>query len=462
MSEVKIKSAPPEDLAHVKMSKEEAALRDSLEPLERKITEDRRLLRWLDAELESHIADKEKYTLLDQIGDRLESLNKLGGGQLLWGDECSDEEATRNFERIQNLVGHYDELLAKKQKKRDDLAKSLHSRKIEVSLVHDDILLQQLLEEEERTDFIIDRQVRILPYRKLDMPWYVQGKDEKRYRKIVRIALAIAVLLGVLIPLISIEPPGKDEVVELPERLAKLLMERRKPTPKPKVESAPSPKKDAAEEKPEPTREKKKAARKKAETSGLMAFKDNFSDLIDNTADAKMGAQARVTNIGRKATKARRSIVVSQVATTSGGIASSALSRDVGTAGEDLAGIEFSRIESSIGSDFKSLDQPMAAGVTAGRSDEEIQIIFDRYKAALYRVYNRELRANPTLRGRMVLRITIEEDGRVSRCSIESSDLESPSLEGKIVARVKSFNFGVKEGAGALTILYPIDFLPAS
>jgi hypothetical protein len=45
---------------------------------------------------------------------------------------------------------------------------------------------------------------------------------------------------------------------------------------------------------------------------------------------------------------------------------------------------------------------------------------------------------------------------------MESSDMDSPGLEQKIVARVLKFNFGPKEGVAAVTILYPIDFLPAS
>ena len=42
----------------------------------------------------------------------------------------------------------------------------------------------------------------------------------------------------------------------------------------------------------------------------------------------------------------------------------------------------------------------------AGRTDEEIQIVFDRYKAALYRLYNRELRKDPTLRGQIDAQLT--------------------------------------------------------
>jgi len=44
---------------------------------------------------------------------------------------------------------------------------------------------------------------------------------------------------------------------------------------------------------------------------------------------------------------------------------------------------------------------------------------------------------------------------------VESTDLASPELVAKIVERIKRFNFGPKEDVPKLTILYPIDFLPA-
>ena len=97
----------------------------------------------------------------------------------------------------------------------------------------------------------------------------------------------------------------------------------------------------------------------------------------------------------------------------------------------------------------------------AGRTDEEIQIVFDRYKAALYRLYNRELRKDPTLRGQMVLRLTIEPDGSVSLCGLQSSDMKAPDLAQRVVDSVTGFQFGAKE-VPAVTILYPIDFLPTA
>src|SRR5262249_14949612 len=107
-------------------------------------------------------------------------------------------------------------------------------------------------------------------------------------------------------------------------------------------------------------------------------------------------------------------------------------------------------------------DRPKAhSGPGAARTDEEIQIVFDRYKASFYRLYNRGLRNNPALKGQMVLRLTIEPDGSVSMCVLQSTDMDAPDLAAQVVGRVRTINFGAKE-VPAVTIVYPIDFLPAA
>jgi hypothetical protein len=108
-------------------------------------------------------------------------------------------------------------------------------------------------------------------------------------------------------------------------------------------------------------------------------------------------------------------------------------------------------------------DRPKArGGLGPSRTGEEIQIVFDRYKASFYRLYNRELRNNPALQGKMVLRLTIEPDGSVSMCALQSTDMNAPDLATQVVNRVRTINFGAKEGVQAVTIVYPIDFLPAA
>src|SRR5205085_11927449 len=127
-----------------------------------------------------------------------------------------------------------------------------------------------------------------------------------------------------------------------------------------------------------------------------------------------------------------------------------------------IPGVPVARAVSSI-APIAGGDRPKARGGPGpARTDEEIQIVFDRYKASFYRLYNRELRNNPALKGQMVLRLTIEPDGSVSMCSLQSSGIDAPDLAAQVMSRVRSMNFGAKEGAVAVTIVYPIDFLPAS
>jgi len=199
---------------------------------------------------------------------------------------------------------------------------------------------------------------------------------------------------------------------------------------------------------------------------------------MEDTTPAKLGAQARISNSGKAAAgsggggayapgeASTRSMITSQATGGSGGINTAGLSRmgaGSGGGGQSItgAGVRFARVESSTGTGMAD-DRPLSKGAGPSRTDEEIQIVFDRYKAALYRIYNRELRNDPTLRGKMVLRITIEPDGRVSACAVKSTDMASPALSKDIVERVLNFNFGTKVGVPSLTILYPIDFLPAS
>ncbi len=48
----------------------------------------------------------------------------------------------------------------------------------------------------------------------------------------------------------------------------------------------------------------------------------------------------------------------------------------------------------------------------------------------------------------MVLRITIEPNGVVSACKVESCNMNAPGFNAQIVGRVSRFNFG-PEGGGA-------------
>ena len=213
--------------------------------------------------------------------------------------------------------------------------------------------------------------------------------------------------------------------------------------------------------------------------AGILALKEKFVSLAQDTVVVPLGADARhvaADDVGRPSS---RSMLTSNAPGSSGGINLASLSRSVGGGGgggggggngvgadggggSGIGGVGVGRAVSPI-TPITGADRPKArSGLGASRTDEEIQIVFDRYKASFYRLYNRELRNNPALKGQMVLRLTIEPDGSVSMCALVSTDMDAPDLATQVVGRVRTINFGAKEGVQAVTIVYPIDFLPAA
>jgi hypothetical protein len=214
--------------------------------------------------------------------------------------------------------------------------------------------------------------------------------------------------------------------------------------------------------------------------AGILAFKEKLASLAQDKIAPRLGADARygaADDVGRPSSL---SILATNTLGSSGGIDLGSLNRSVGGGGGrggggggggggtgsggagGGAGLSVARATSSITS-IGGGDRPKAhGGPGSSRTDEEIQIVFDRYKASFYRLYNRELRHNPALQGKMVLRLTIEPDGSVSMCMLQSTDMDAPDLATQVVSRVRTINFGAKEGVQAVTIVYPIDFLPAA
>jgi TonB family protein len=97
----------------------------------------------------------------------------------------------------------------------------------------------------------------------------------------------------------------------------------------------------------------------------------------------------------------------------------------------------------------------------ASRAREEVEIVFDRNKGALYALYGRALRDQPELAGKVVLEFTILPSGEVSNVRVVSSELKDEELLKKIVARVRLIRFKAAD-VEPLTVSKPIDFFPAA
>ena len=305
------------------------------------------------------------------------------------------------------------------------------------------------------------------------LPW----SDTERDRMLtgyVLIFLAIFTVLFIIVQFLPMMKVEEKKLEAVAPHLAKLIIEQRaqpKPPPipqpkpeekpKPKPEEKPKPKPEAKPEpKPQPKPDRTEVAKKQAQRH-MQVVEDALADLrefdvasLDKNKPTTSGATAATSTTNTTA------IIAARANTGSGGIDTSRLSRATG--GGDLAGRQTTNVQSSIGSGGGEKGTRSGGSGSAGsRPYEEIELVFQKNKGRIFSLYNRALRSDPSLQGKVVVELTISPDGKVVKCRIVSSELNNPELENQLVSRIKLFQFQPRSNVDTLVVKYPIDFLPS-
>jgi len=296
-------------------------------------------------------------------------------------------------------------------------------------------------------------------HRLYELAWDGDPDSSRRFRRILRTLLVIAAILGVLFPLLPTPAPTEVET-EIPPQLARIMIEKLKPPAPPKPIAKPKvTAKPAVKEAVRPAPERTDLARERAQHS-IDKFKDQLAELRQQMADTPVETR-NLTGVVGAQSHAERSLITARAGEGSAGITSAPMSRGFGGGAGSLHGPDAAKVTSSIMQSGLNARSPSAGrGGAAGRSEEEIATVFDRNKGAIYALYERALRMNPTLQGKLVLQFTIAPSGAVTRCRVVSSELHDPALEHEIVARVMLFRFE-PEKVDPTTATKPIDFFPA-
>ncbi|MCP3687180.1 MAG: energy transducer TonB [Gammaproteobacteria bacterium] len=300
-----------------------------------------------------------------------------------------------------------------------------------------------------------------------NFPW-LESPEDRRFKWLVTACLVIFMGLGLGLNLLTLPEPEQRKLIDVSPRLAKLILEKKKIPPPPKKE-IPKPEKKVKKKEPEKKKPEKKekepekkkpSAREKAKQSGLLAEIDELQDLRDSfNLDDSMELPQKTT--GKQALKLASStaLLTSQAKQTSGGITTSDLTRKVETS--ELTTRKTTAVSSSLESvqETKKTVTKQSRN-SPSRSEEEIELVFQKNKGAIFSIYNRELRKDPSLEGKVVVELTIDPSGVVTQVKIISSELGNKSLEKKLVLKIKRFKFA-KADVPQITVTYPIDFLPS-
>jgi TonB family protein len=320
-------------------------------------------------------------------------------------------------------------------------------------------------------------------YQSLALAWRPKNRPDKPF--ILFTLLILALFLGTALFFSSIELPKKERraKIDVPDRVAKFILDKPKPIVKPKPKKIekpkPAPKSKVKRKKPKKEiklTEKQKVARKKAGESGLLALSDELSDLMDTSSiDSMVGNALRKSTNQTQIASMDTGILTAGSLESSGGkdrlrvqskahlstiSSTTMLDSEQGATAQELiaarAGDDASKPDST-GPEKKKAEKRERVGNY--RSEEEIAYVIDKNKSKLYSIYRRASRSDSGIQGKIVLEITILPSGKVENVRIASSELQNTKLEARIIARVKQFYFGA-QNVKKVTVTYPIEFLP--
>lgn len=248
------------------------------------------------------------------------------------------------------------------------------------------------------------------------------------------------------------EPEPEPEPVEEPEETPEEVVEE--PTEEPVEETEPE---------PEPVLDARDQAREEAQQSGIMSFADELADLRDLSDISEQESSAPLVEANNAAQSESfapsDTITSSAVQAGSTGIQGN---REREVTSTKLASRSTTRVKDPISGLAPKTQNTQGNNPKAkakGRSDEEIRLVFSRHQGSFYRHYNRALREDDSLQGKVVLKFTIAPNGRITSVEILESELDDEDLEAKILTKVRTMNFGAKD-VPPVTTDFTLNFYP--
>ncbi len=265
-------------------------------------------LRAAEAELAGLAREREQHGLLADACGALEKLRETGAAELFWGDrgEAAGEDQVR---RARGRATAFQKQIGGIEDRRRALVEQIRQHEFEAGVIEDDLFEAQEEEELRKLDWIIERELGELPARELVMPWTRRGEDDRRYRKSLSASLLVCLLLAIVFPMIDIPLPELDDVVELPDRVVRMMMKERPRPPAPaRAVEPPKPEEQKLAqqpvEKPKPTKpvetdEMEPAVVVAAEPEpeqGILAFREQLASFQNSRVSDRIGLKPRVSS----------------------------------------------------------------------------------------------------------------------------------------------------------------------
>jgi len=203
----------------------------------------------VDGELAGLEPERERHRLLQEACSALQRLEATGAADLFWGDGVSASVRDDRLRHAHRHIAAFESQVAAIESRRQALLAEISRQQGHACLLEDDVWEAQEEEERRKWEWIVEREVGQLHERNLVMPWTRREADDRRFRKTLAMAALIALLFALIIPLIHIPLKKIDQVARVPDRVVKMMVEKKHVVPPREVQ--PKPEERVAQQKPE-------------------------------------------------------------------------------------------------------------------------------------------------------------------------------------------------------------------
>lgn len=334
------------------------------------------------------------------------------------------------------------------------------------------------------------------------------GRTDPALRRSLAGAAALGALTLLLILLAPAVPPQPMTFEQVPDRIARLILEKPKPVaapprvetarleevkpaeaakpaakPEPVVEAAPPQPKVATAKPAQPPQRRVEPPRVAADqgvkgreqaaadvTANLKQVTGSLDkalgDLAQSLPKAGQSSQVAAKGPGRRARSVREARSGDQL----GGVGARTLLAAVDLEASAIAGSGVSiaaltdvasggGILGGTGSGAGSGEGGVAGGGSDARSNASLLAVVRRYAAGIQFCYENELKRNPGLRGKLVFSLTVDAAGRVTEVRVVEDGLKATPVSECALAQIREWKFPAVS-SGVTTFRAPFVFTP--
>ncbi|UJF21189.1 AgmX/PglI C-terminal domain-containing protein [Shewanella sp. OMA3-2] len=306
------------------------------------------------------------------------------------------------------------------------------------------------------------------------------SRQDKLFKLILSLLLVVYLIFGIIVPLLDQVEIPREIKEQVPPQLAKIMLkEKQLPPPEKPKELPPEPVPPKEEMKDQPVdktpdepilkpvvqpispKTTREEAKEKAQTSGLAAMKDELFSMRE-AFDIKPTAQSTLEKTTTQEVKVKREMLAGAANKQSDDLSTSTISKPVASGALSANNTQQIRLaEEEVLASQGAIAEKANQAVTGGqRSEAALRRTLEANKARLYALYNRALRKDPFLKGKVMFEIVIQPNGSISRVEIKSSELNNAKLERQLTLILRSISFPAEDVA-IMTTIWAIDFLPS-